>query len=119
MRLIVTGGREYTDRSRVFAVLTEILGECWGGDSEDWHTVILGGATGADYWADDWAVGRDIWIEDHPADWTLHGRAAGPIRNQEMVDSGADLVVAFPGSRGTADCLRRARAAGIPIRQET
>src|SRR5690606_30354012 len=52
----------------------------------------------------------------YPADWRRHGRAAGPIRNQEMADAGADLCIAFPGGRGTADMVRRARAAGIPVR---
>ena len=43
------------------------------------------------------------------------GKAGGPIRNQRMVDSGADLCLAFtmPDSKGTWDCVRKARAAGI------
>ena len=46
------------------------------------------------------------------------GRSAGPIRNQAMLDEGRpDLVVAFPGHHGTADIVRRARAAGIKVRQ--
>jgi len=50
------------------------------------------------------------------AKWSKHGRAAGPIRNQEMIDEcKPDLVVAFPGGRGTADMVRRAKAAGIRV----
>lgn len=46
-----------------------------------------------------------------------NGKAAGPIRNQRMLDEGKpDLVVAFPGGRGTADMVRRAKAAGVPVR---
>ena len=53
-------------------------------------------------------------IELFPADWKVRGRAAGHIRNQQMLDEGRPhLVVAFPGGRGTADMVRRARAAGI------
>ena len=48
-----------------------------------------------------------------PADWTKHGKAAGPIRNQKMLDECPDLVVAFPGGKGTADMVRRAMKAGI------
>lgn len=45
-------------------------------------------------------------------------RAAGPIRDQEMLDKGKpDLVVAFLGNRGTADMVRRAREAGVPVRR--
>lgn len=59
----------------------------------------------------------DAEPEPHPADWGRHGRAAGPIRNQAMVDLGADICLAFPapGSRGTWDCIRRAADAGIPV----
>ena len=50
------------------------------------------------------------------ADWAKHGRKAGPIRNQRMIDEGRpDLVVAFPGGTGTADMVERARVAGIRV----
>lgn len=54
--------------------------------------------------------------ERHPADWKTHGRAAGPIRNREMVELGADICLAFPmgASRGTRGCIALAQAAGIP-----
>lgn len=58
-------------------------------------------------------------VEPHPADWQRHGKAAGHIRNAEMVQAGADLVLAFyqRGARntGTADLVRRASRAGIPV----
>jgi hypothetical protein len=79
--------------------------------------VVEGGASGADEVAGEWA-------EEQPwrtrttfrADWSL-GRQAGPLRNQTMVNHGADLVLAFPGpaSRGTWDLVRRAKRAGIPV----
>jgi len=50
------------------------------------------------------------------ANWRTHGKAAGPIRNQQMLDEGRPhLVVAFPGGTGTADMVRRAKAAGVPV----
>jgi len=56
-------------------------------------------------------------VEVHDANWQKHGNAAGPIRNQEMVDLGADVVFAFPlgESRGTNDCIQRAVKANIPV----
>lgn len=56
-------------------------------------------------------------VEVHPADWGRYGKAAGPIRNQEMLESGIDLVIALPGGRGTADMVRRAEGAGVPVRR--
>ena len=57
-------------------------------------------------------------VEVFRADWAAHSRGAGPRRNQAMVDSGATFAMAWPGprSRGTWDCVRRCRAARIPVR---
>jgi hypothetical protein len=84
------------------------------------HCTVIHGAcpTGADALADRWAVNAWKAIEAFPADWTAHGRAAGPLRNARMIAEGRpDLVLAFKGGRGTADCVRKARAAGIPVRE--
>jgi hypothetical protein len=53
--------------------------------------------------------------EPYPADWSF-GKSGGPVRNQKMVDAGADVCLAFPlpDSTGTVDCMERARIAGIP-----
>lgn len=55
--------------------------------------------------------------EAHPAHWHRDGAKAGPLRNQRMVDKGADICLAFPrpDSKGTWDCIRRAADAGIPV----
>ena len=80
------------------------------------HPGITGGA--ADTLAAEWAQARAIPCRLFLADWTTHGRAAGPIRDQAMLDTGKpDLVVAFVGDRGTADMVRRAREAGVLVRQ--
>lgn len=76
--------------------------------------VIHGGAQGADRIAREWCICRKVECRGYAADWKRHGRAAGPIRNQRMLDDGKpDLVIAFPGGRGTADMVRRAIATGI------
>jgi hypothetical protein len=116
MRVLVCGGRNYADERFAFALLDRIDAE------HEIAAVIHGGAGGAD------AIGRNWTYHDcnargverericFPANWSKHGNAAGPIRNQQMLDEGGpDLVVAFPGGRGTADMVRRANAAGVRV----
>jgi hypothetical protein len=83
-------------------------------------TVIHGAARGADSMAASAAHRHGLDCEDYPADWATHGKAAGPIRNQRMLDEGRpEVVVAFTDdlatSKGTADMVRRAQAAGVPV----
>ena len=66
--------------------------------------------------AQEWAEARGVPCEVYLANWAELGRKAGPIRNQQMLDEGRPtLVVAFPGGRGTADMIRRARSAGVEV----
>lgn len=113
MRVLVCGGRDYQDKHRVYQELDAIHA------ATPITCIIEGGAGGADYLAARWSAIRDI--EHHvrmSADWALHGKAAGPIRNQRMLDEGKpDLVIAFPGGRGTADMINRAEQAGVPVRR--
>ena len=83
-----------------------------------------GGAKGADSLAGEWANRHGYVVQVFPADWNKHGKAAGPIRNQEMIDafdparpgtSKVVCVVAFPGRTGTADLVERAKKAGIKV----
>lgn len=110
MRVLVCGGRDYTDRMAVFGVLDGLHRR------DGITTIIQGGATGADEIAMRWALDTDVNILTYGADWKAHGKAAGPKRNQQMIDEGKpDMVVAFPGGRGTADMTSRAVAAGLPL----
>lgn len=110
-RVGVTGGRNYSDMETVQGVM-------WRLSVEDPDTrIISGGASGADRMCELAAHEIGLGVQMFRANWTEHGRAAGPIRNQEMVDSGLDLLIAFPGGRGTADMVRRARAAGVPVEE--
>lgn len=110
MRVLVCGGRNYHDAEKVFAVLDK-LHEQAGIDC-----IIQGGANGADLLAADWTHERGVFSTTFLADWENQGRFAGPARNQRMIDEGnPDLVIAFPGGRGTADMMRKARKAGIKV----
>ncbi len=107
-RILVCGGRQYSDNRRVADTLRPLVNE---------ETVLIeGGAAGADYIARLFAERHNIPVLTFAADWSEHGKGAGPIRNQKMIDEGRpDLVVAFPGGRGTADMVRRAERAGVTI----
>lgn len=107
MRVIVCGGRDYADKEAITAELSML---------PPGTVVVHGGAPGTDSIAGEVAKALGLTVEAHPADWQRWGRAAGPRRNAEMLAMGADLVVAFPGGRGTADMVRRAQAAGVPVR---
>lgn len=112
MRVLVCGGRDYGDRRAVEGGLEKL----WHIYGRGEFVVIQGGATGADYLARQWCVMRQIPYETYPADWKHLGRAAGPLRNARMLDEGRpDLVIAFPGHKGTADMVRRARAANVEV----
>jgi YspA, cpYpsA-related SLOG family len=120
MRILVTGSRDWPYPEAVYRELSQaslnarVAGEI---------VTIVDGAcpTGADSHAHKWTelvYATEVNSERHPADWNAEGRAAGPLRNQRMVALGADLCIAFRlnGSRGTTDCIQRAKAAGIPCR---
>lgn len=120
MRVLVCGGRDYGDVIKVNDVLKKKIGYAGHPDQPSHATVIVGCALGADTLAERWADAAGCWIERYPADWKKHGPAAGPIRNQQMLDEGKPtLVIAFPGGRGTADMVARARKAGIVVHEVT
>jgi hypothetical protein len=83
------------------------------------NTVIIHGACrGADLVADEVARELGLTIEAYPAEWDRLGRAAGPLRNTKMLESGVGLVLSFWDgvSGGTADTMKKARKMGIPVR---
>ena len=111
-RIGVTGGRDYEDKEIVFETWDFVLLK------EGPFVMVNGLARGADWLSLAWydQVGREAgcMFDPFPAYWGL-GRMAGPIRNKHMLDSGLDALVAFPGGRGTADMVTRAKDKGVPI----
>jgi hypothetical protein len=106
--VLVCGGRDFDNERYLFRVLDGLH------KARPIERIIQGGARGADQLARVWAISRNVLFDTYDADWATHGRKAGPIRNQLMLDEGQPgLVVAFDGGRGTADMLRRAKAAGV------
>lgn len=110
MRLLVFGGRDFSEWQSAFSCLDRIHAK------HAVSVVIEGGARGADRTGREWARARGVRVETFPADWKSHGKRAGFLRNQQMLDEGnPDAAIGFPGGRGTADMAARCSAAGIPL----
>jgi hypothetical protein len=109
MRVLVTGGRDFCNRELLFETLDRLHA------AHSFTILIHGDANGADRLAGEWATSRGITVEAQPPDWKKHGRAAGPIRNQKMLAENPALVVAFPGGKGTADMVKKAKKAGLEV----
>ena len=113
MRVLVCGGRDYLDYNKLDNTLFDLLDIGITGKE---HVIIQGGAIGADFLSKVFAYEYELNCESYPANWKKYGKAAGPIRNQQMLDEGKpDLVVAFPGDVGTADMVKRANNAGVDV----
>jgi predicted Rossmann-fold nucleotide-binding protein len=122
-RILICGGRDFNDWEFFRDKMEEIARKCFERTVEDEYlnylyavTIICGGANGVDAMAEEWAMVNWASLYVFKADWEKHGKAAGPIRNQQMLDEGKpDLVIAFPGGAGTADMVRRAKKAEVEV----
>lgn len=112
MRIGVTISRDWDDHEAIVDSLLEAI----RGISAHKVTLVHG-ASQMDYFIAGVAFMLGMELEAHPADWKRYGAGAGPKRNQEMVDAGADLWIAFIKDRsaGATDCAGKARIAGIPV----
>lgn len=154
MRVLITGGRDYADREKLYQILDAIqhYGTAWQpGErrfmvyedngcetptSEWWgeiDTVIHGHCpTGADQFADDWGLERQIATERYEADWDnldavpalirknstgkFYNALAGFQRNTRMVMIGRPhLGIICPGGDGTAHCAGELRKHRVPV----
>lgn len=115
---LVTGDREWSNRPLIEQVLTNLY-------SLGYRRLVAGGARGAD------SIAAAVWrlltgdpqsVKEYPANWREYHRAAGPIRNQQMLDEepAIELVVAFHDnlaeSKGTRDMIARSQAASKELR---
>lgn len=121
LRVVVTGGREYDNFERVAWALDGlhkthgIARLAHGGAGKRRKGVTVG----ADRLAGEWADECGVDVEAYPVseeEWDARGNSAGPIRNRAMLDrEKPDLVVAFPGDKGTRDCTAAARERGLRV----
>lgn len=115
--VIVTGSRNLEDGERVFRALEDL----WATSEGDFVVRHGGCPTGADYFASVWCglqTYGEVIESVFTANWGLYGKQAGPIRNLEMAQAGADLCLAFPlgESRGTWNCVSECKKARIPVK---
>jgi hypothetical protein len=109
--IVVTGSRNFSDESFVFSVLRKI----------DFETMYVGDASGVDYIAAKFARENNRNLVVFSANWKEFGRSAGPKRNLEMLKAAKDknnedlALLAFPGGKGTANCISLARKLGLKI----
>jgi len=140
-RILVTGSRDFDDSDMLSLQLGMAVGD---GRRTGRPVIVVHGdcPTGADRMADTLAEAHGIARDPRPADWQApcrpecrpgHRRrkgrgpeycpAAGNYRNQEMVDTRPDVVLAFfkkgAANSGTSDCVRRAEKAKVPVRRFT
>lgn len=131
-RILVTGSRDWDDEVSLALALGFAVGEGLSIDPNSAVVIVHGDCpTGADAIAARLATDHGVPVEAYPADWNEHGRAAGPIRNEQMVALGADVCLAFIGpctsprcgrthrhpSHGASGCADLAERAGIPTRR--
>jgi hypothetical protein len=114
MRILIAGDRHWRCDDLAKQIVTRLLARYGSdltivhGEAQEWTTRLpcRAGELG-------------IASEAHVADWKGLGNIAGPARNRELVQAGADLCIALhrsiETSRGTKDCIRQALAAGIPV----
>ena len=108
--VLVCGGRNYFDKNRVDKILSAIH------NRYIIDRLVQGGQNGADYLAKKWALKNNIDQVEYKADWEKHGRAAGPRRNKQMLQTeDPDLIIAFPGGKGTDNMISISRAANKKI----
>jgi hypothetical protein len=112
MKILVCGSRHWAKRQPIATRLSFF-------NVNEHHTIIEGGAPGADTVARSVALKLGFDVITLWANWERDGKAAGPIRNRKMLSMKPDLVLAFhedlSKSKGTADTVREAQRLGIKV----
>ena len=111
MKVIIAGGRDFDD----YLLLLQAVVKA----NFDITEVVSGGAKGADALGELFARDMDLSLSCFPANWDLHGRAAGPIRNGEMAEYADALIAMWDGkSSGTRNMIKQAKDRGLRVHVE-
>ena len=106
MRIVIGGCRYYED----YRGFCDFVERCIENEEKAEIVILSGHCAGVDLMAERYAIERGLALEIVPANWAKYGRAAGPVRNKQMVEK-ADVVIAFwdGRSKGTASLLQCAK----------
>lgn len=108
MRVIIAGSRNGNDYSALLAAIQE--------SKFDITTVVSGCARGVDTMGEHYAETMGIPVVRYPAQWDVHGKAAGPRRNRQMAENAEALIaLLYPGSRGTLNMIETAKKLGLQV----
>ena len=108
MKTIIAGGRDITD----FSLVVQAVAQSGFNITE----VVSGRARGVDTLGENYATLKRIPIAKFPADWTTHGKAAGPIRNTQMAQYADALIAIWDGeSKGTKNMINQATKLGLKV----
>lgn len=110
MRVIIAGTRTFNDveflkKQMYYAFRNDYISE-----------IVSGCAKGADLLGEEWAKERNIPVKRFPADWAKHGKAAGPMRNEEMAKNADACIVFWDGeSKGTKNMIDNAKKQNLKL----
>ena len=110
-KILVCGGRSYNEWAKFCEVMNGVMEE-FGCVTH----IIQGGAEGADKYAYRYAIINGVQPVECLPNWGHYGKKAGHMRNYFMLDLKPDLVIAFPGGKGTANMISQAIKRGVPVR---
>ena len=111
MKLIIAGSRKTHEAINIINKM--ILGDNILSVPEE---IVNGGCWGVDMAGVVWAKGSGAFVTSFFPDWTRYGKAAGPIRNEQMAKYADALLAIWDGeSKGTFDMIKRADKHGLEM----
>ena len=112
-RLIIAGGREFSDYPLLAASVAEFVNELDDPEIE----IVCGCAKGADSLGEKYGQSKGYKINYYKPNWDLYGKAAGMIRNGIMAQNADGLIAFWDGrSKGTKNMIGLARRQGLKVK---
>lgn len=110
MKLIIAGTRTFTDYQMFKTLLHYFINVL------DITEVVSGAAKGVDELGELFAQNQKLPVKIFKADWTTHGKSAGPKRNKQMAEyADALFAICINGSRGTLNMIQQAKEKGLKV----